>query len=438
MSENTPKLDLLMKDPVLDGHEYFNVKTMMNDNWEKIDAFAETIDGEVKELQQRLDPDGLVSKEAFDAHVDNTDVHVTAAKQAAWNAAQENAEQYTRNYAAPKAHTHTASDLPSATTQAQGIVQLNNSTSSTATDQAATANAAKLAFDRAVAAENNAKAGSLPLTGGKVGFLNVNDRTYLNGDGTIVYQGNTLSPTTAGLNAIDLSGGNIYDDRGSGFYMGYNVANGPNGTQWTYFEIIRHNANYVKIKAYDFYSNKEWTNTKDNGSWKGWSRVGGGSLVPSDNYKYTSATQVGVASGPASRGIVLAGKFNTPSSGEIRIVMEMYRENGGNGSPNGIIALYSGTVQQGDNNSPFVGVMDLFTNWNSVGDVGTTTYGYPPGMKSSASITVGAPFGQWTTIGAHFRVTSPGTHFVLIYNSGNMGEPGPIYARNIRVGWDEV
>ncbi|MNW34829.1 hypothetical protein D3C74_118140 [compost metagenome] len=55
MSENTPKLDLLMKDPVLDGHEYFNVKTMMNDNWEKIDAFAETVDGEVKELQQRLD-----------------------------------------------------------------------------------------------------------------------------------------------------------------------------------------------------------------------------------------------------------------------------------------------------------------------------------------------------------------------------------------------
>ncbi|WP_025679086.1 hypothetical protein [Paenibacillus massiliensis] len=55
MSENTPKLDLLMKDPVLDGHEYFNVKTMMNDNWEKIDAFADTVDGEVKELQQRLD-----------------------------------------------------------------------------------------------------------------------------------------------------------------------------------------------------------------------------------------------------------------------------------------------------------------------------------------------------------------------------------------------
>lgn len=55
MSENTPKLDLLMKDPVLDGHEYFNVKTMMNDNWEKIDTFADTVDGEVKELQQRLD-----------------------------------------------------------------------------------------------------------------------------------------------------------------------------------------------------------------------------------------------------------------------------------------------------------------------------------------------------------------------------------------------
>ncbi|MCP3807116.1 phage tail protein [Paenibacillus sp. Lou8.1] len=50
---------------------------------------------------------------------------------------------------ASKNHTHLASDLPSASTQARGITQLNTSTNSTATDQAATPSAVKVANDRA-------------------------------------------------------------------------------------------------------------------------------------------------------------------------------------------------------------------------------------------------------------------------------------------------
>jgi hypothetical protein len=45
----------------------------------------------------------------------------------------------------------------SASTSAAGIVQLNNTVTSTSTTQAATANAVKTAYDRAVSAENNAK-----------------------------------------------------------------------------------------------------------------------------------------------------------------------------------------------------------------------------------------------------------------------------------------
>ncbi|WP_274853277.1 phage tail protein [Bacillus methanolicus] len=57
------------------------------------------------------------------------------------------------------------SQLPSASTSAAGIVQLNDTTNSTSTSQAATANAVKQANDRAVSAENNAKNASLPRTG---------------------------------------------------------------------------------------------------------------------------------------------------------------------------------------------------------------------------------------------------------------------------------
>ena len=44
-------------------------------------------------------------------------------------------------------HTHTAGDLPSASTSAKGIVQLNNDTNSTSTTQAATANSVKAVYD---------------------------------------------------------------------------------------------------------------------------------------------------------------------------------------------------------------------------------------------------------------------------------------------------
>ncbi|WP_136603673.1 pyocin knob domain-containing protein [Paenibacillus dokdonensis] len=37
MASNTPNLGLLKKDPATDGNETFNIKTMLNDNWDKID-----------------------------------------------------------------------------------------------------------------------------------------------------------------------------------------------------------------------------------------------------------------------------------------------------------------------------------------------------------------------------------------------------------------
>ena len=38
MASYTPNLNLLMKDPVADGADTFNIETMLNENWEKIDA----------------------------------------------------------------------------------------------------------------------------------------------------------------------------------------------------------------------------------------------------------------------------------------------------------------------------------------------------------------------------------------------------------------
>jgi hypothetical protein len=44
MASNTPYYFLYMKDPSTDGNDSFNIKTMLNENWEKIDAALKNLD----------------------------------------------------------------------------------------------------------------------------------------------------------------------------------------------------------------------------------------------------------------------------------------------------------------------------------------------------------------------------------------------------------
>ncbi|WP_018752594.1 tail fiber protein [Paenibacillus sanguinis] len=125
--------------PTDQGHaDVLNVPiTTLYENDQELAAQVENI---------RSDPagNGVVPKEAFDQYKQETQTQI--------NGAVQSAKDYTHTYAAPKSHTHSASDLPSASTQARGIVQLNTSTSSSATNQAATPSAVKAAYDAANAA----------------------------------------------------------------------------------------------------------------------------------------------------------------------------------------------------------------------------------------------------------------------------------------------
>jgi len=89
-----------------------------------------------------------------------------------------------------------ASNVTAASTSAAGVVQLNDTTSSTSTSQAATANAAKAAYDRGTTGVNDAATAlsianaAMPKTGG----------TFTN---AVVFQGNA---TLASLNGDCLAG----------------------------------------------------------------------------------------------------------------------------------------------------------------------------------------------------------------------------------------
>lgn len=48
MSSYTSNLNLLKKDPTTDGNDTFDIKTMLNDNWDKIDDFCNSSKAKIK------------------------------------------------------------------------------------------------------------------------------------------------------------------------------------------------------------------------------------------------------------------------------------------------------------------------------------------------------------------------------------------------------
>ena len=56
MASYTENLNLLKKDPVADGADTFNITTMLNDNWDKIDAAKGQIDSALSNKAEALPP----------------------------------------------------------------------------------------------------------------------------------------------------------------------------------------------------------------------------------------------------------------------------------------------------------------------------------------------------------------------------------------------
>lgn len=57
MAENTDRYGLLKKNPETDGNDTFNIKTMLNDNWDKLDQAAKKseLDAGIKEAKEYAD-----------------------------------------------------------------------------------------------------------------------------------------------------------------------------------------------------------------------------------------------------------------------------------------------------------------------------------------------------------------------------------------------
>lgn len=127
MASNTPRLGLYKKDPITDANDTFNIQTMLNDNWDKIDGKVAILGPDGKILSEQLPQQSLPSasttqagivklndtltststtqaatanavkqvNDAVVAHSADNVKHITAAERAAWNSAESNAKAYT-------------------------------------------------------------------------------------------------------------------------------------------------------------------------------------------------------------------------------------------------------------------------------------------------------------------------------------------------------
>lgn len=133
MASNTPNLNLLKKDPLTDGNETFNIQTMMNDNWDKIDTAVKKVQDDVASI----DP-----------------------------------------------------DIPDASTTKKGIVQLTSATNSTSETLAATAKAVKTVADASLPKTGGAISGDISISGKSTLVGPIDFRNGIDGLGDIKTTGN--------------------------------------------------------------------------------------------------------------------------------------------------------------------------------------------------------------------------------------------------------
>jgi hypothetical protein len=75
VASNTPRLNLYKKDPVADANDTFNIQTMLNDNWDRIDQNAETIAGAQAKVNQAEQNAKTYADQQLATHLDDTAAH---------------------------------------------------------------------------------------------------------------------------------------------------------------------------------------------------------------------------------------------------------------------------------------------------------------------------------------------------------------------------
>ena len=226
MASNTTNFDLLKKDPATDGNNNFDIKTMMNDNWDKLDSNSVH-----KTLAQTLTNKTLTSPKIGTAILDTNGNEIIKTP---------------------------------ATSNAVNEITIVN---------AAAGNGVEI---QATGDDTNIDLKLLPKGIGKV-KVGTNDVWHVGNDGT----GSGLdADLVKGVNLADrgylgaskeISNQNLDNYKSNGLYHGNNVTNSPNINSYYWFEVIGIEANWLIQRATNWFDyTTTYVRKYNDGVWSAW------------------------------------------------------------------------------------------------------------------------------------------------------------------------
>lgn len=237
--------------------------------------------------------------------------------------------------------------VPDATTTQKGVVQLNDTTTSTNKTQAGTADAVRRAYERgsegvtaAAAAQAKADAAETPAGAqAKANTAETNAKNYVDGK---QWQKRKLTEDS-GL-SINISNGDANNLTAAGLYVGENIANAPvtAAGEWYYINVIAMAQGvWVKQVAISLFNNTYQMRTgSDAGggviSWGPWTQDLFTSVANGKQAIATAISDKGVAASGSDEFAVLANKISQINTGKRFAIGQFVINESGVGSVNNI------------------------------------------------------------------------------------------------------
>lgn len=280
MASNTPNLGLLKKDPVADGNETFNIQTMLNDNWDKIDEAV----GNINVPEASLTEKGIVQ---LSNATDGTREDVAATEKAVKAAYDRGSAGIT---AAAAAQVKAEAALPKAIPDTRSVPTRPSDYSQNVAYSFKTGSIIGLPAEQFVVIHGfkgwNDDSGGVTheyASGGTTGGMYHRTGTVANNAWgpwkQIIDDGASwqkLMLTNDNGNVININNRDLNTVVKTGFYSGTQLSNAPivDPSGWWYVEVQAMSTDswVLQIARNLFNSNSFYQRTMSNGTWGPWSQ----------------------------------------------------------------------------------------------------------------------------------------------------------------------
>lgn len=223
MSTYTSLLDLLKKNPLTEGSDTFNITTMLNDNWDKIDGFLSLLTASVAPVYSAT---SAYAVGAYCTHGGQLYQCTTAIGSGgeSWNASHWTAKSTTELIAAVRNAIPTVPSASSTTPKMDGTAAVGTGTTWARADHVHPTDTGRAAssHNHAASAINS---GTLGVARGGTGKSSVTANSFLVGNGTSAMAEKTAAQVLALLGAAQIA---------SGTYSGTGTYGSSNKTSLTF------------------------------------------------------------------------------------------------------------------------------------------------------------------------------------------------------------